>query len=577
MKTLRKINYIFSKRQKFNLLLLFIAIAIGAFWELLGVTAILPFVNIVVDPSSIHTTKYLNWIYCFLNIKSDKEFMIVAAIFLMIIYIIKNIYISFMYNLQYRFTYNNQRRLSNRLLDCYMKQPYLFHLSHNSSELMRNVGSDVTMFFQALLSFLQIATEGCVCVVLAVVLFIMDKTITVGVTVMLIIFGFVFYKGFRRNLEHYADESRYHTAQLTKWLQQAFGGMKEIKIAGKENFFIDNYDLDYEGFATSQQKYMFAQIAPRPVMETLCVCGLLGVVAFKLYIGTASGYFIPTLSVFAIAAFRLLPSFNRITSSMTVIMFNKVAVEAVYCDLKGIEELQTKQNRYRDDIKKLEYKCTIDINNLFFRYPNIEEYVLEDISVTIPKNKSVALIGPSGAGKTTLADIILGVLQPENGSVEVDGVDIFENLDAWHKTVGYIPQAIYLMDDTIRNNIAFGIETDKIDEDKLWKSLGDAQLKQFVMNLDNGIDTVIGERGIRLSGGQRQRIGIARALYGNPDVLVLDEATSALDNDTETAVMEAIDNFAGSKTLIIIAHRLSTIKNCEIVYEVKNGKVLLKK
>ena len=568
-----KISYIFSKEQKRRLVLLFIVILIGTFLELLGVTAILPFINIILSPNEIESMKYLGDIYRLLDMKSPNEFILLTAITLIVIYIVKNVYVAGMYNLQYRFTYNNQRRLSTRILDAYLKQPYSFHLSHNSSELMRNVSSDTTMFFQAVLGTLQLLTEFCVCIVLVVFLFFMDKSITIGVAIFLAVFIVVFYKGFRKQLAHTADQSRYYTAGITKWLQQSFGGMKEIKVLSREQFFLQNYEHDYREFAEAQRKYMFMQIVPRPVMEAMCVSGLLVVVALKLYIGVSGTYFVTTLSVFAVAAFRMLPSFNRITNSLSVIMFNKVAVDAVYKDLKQVEKLQQEIDEQKGEYTTISMQQEILIKNLLFRYPNTDKYVLDHVNLSIPKNKSVAFIGPSGAGKTTLADIVLGVLEPEAGQVLVDGIDIFHNLDAWHHNLGYIPQVIFLTDDTIRNNIAFGIPETEIDDAQIAHVLRESQLEEFVNSLPEGVNTIIGERGVRLSGGQRQRIGIARALYTNPEVLVLDEATSALDNDTETAVMEAIDNLSGNKTLIIIAHRLTTIKNCEIVYEVRDGRV----
>lgn len=308
-------------------------------------------------------------------------------------------------------------------------------------------------------------------------------------------------------------------------------------------------------------------------MEAVCVSALLAVVAFKLMRGTHSAYFVSTLSVFAIAAFRLLPSINRIANYMSVIMFNKPAIDAVYHDLKQIDELNLKKYDIITTQNKLSIKDKISVKNLYFKYPDADTYVLDNVSFDILKNQSTALIGPSGAGKTTLADIILGALQPTAGGVFVDDKNIMEYMQGWHENLGYIPQTIYLMDDSIRNNVAFGIDEEYIDNTKVERALRQAQLWEFVLGLEKGLDTEIGEGGVRLSGGQRQRIGIARALYNDPEVLILDEATSALDSDTENAVMEAIDSLSGNKTLIIIAHRLTTIRNCNVTYEVKGAGV----
>lgn len=578
-KMIYELRYIFSREQKIKLLLLLVVIGIGTMLELLGVTAIMPFIEVVMNPESIQRKWYLNILYSMFDFQSDVSFMLFLAAALIAIYIVKNLYLCIMYNLQYQFTFSNQRKLAYRMLDCYMRQPYSFHLSHNSADLIRNVSNDTNMMFVGILALLQLITETLVCITLIIFLFIQDKTITIGVTVIIGLFLLFFAKGFKRYFSRIGNEDREYNAGITKWLLQSFGGIKETKILDREDFFLNNFDYSYKNYASCERKYRFLQVAPRPIMEAVCVSSLLVVVAFKLLRGTHSVYFISTLSVFAIAAFRLLPSINRVTNYMSVIMFNKPAIDAVYKDLKRIEELENSKVMKNTAEEPLTLKKAIKVEKLSFKYPNAENYVLHNINFEILKNKSTAFIGPSGAGKTTLADIILGALEPTEGSVLVDDVNIQEHMSAWHKNLGYIPQSIYLMDDTIKNNIAFGINREEIDESKIWKALEQAQLKGFIKSLDKGLDTEIGEGGVRLSGGQRQRIGIARALYNDPEVLVLDEATSALDNETESAVMEAIDRLSGTKTLIIIAHRLTTIRNCDIIYEVKNEgirKVVLK-
>lgn len=339
----------------------------------------------------------------------------------------------------------------------------------------------------------------------------------------------------------------------------------------REQFFLDKFWGEYNQWADLEKNYRNLQMLPKPIMETLCITAMMLAIIFKLLSGTEITSFLTTISAFAVAAFRLLPSFNRITGYVSVIIFNYPAFEAAYNDLKKIEEVSgTGYDTLIDKENILSLNDCIHIKNLSYKYPSGEGFVLRNVNVEIPKNKSIALIGPSGAGKTTLADLILGALQPTEGYIYIDETNAFEHLAAWQKNVGYIPQSIYLMDDTIRNNIIYGAE-ETADDERLMRAVEEAQLKEFIASLSDGLDTEIGERGVRLSGGQRQRIGIARALYSNPQVLVLDEATSALDNDTEKAVMEAIDSLAGMKTLIIIAHRLSTVENCDIKYMVKDG------
>lgn len=576
-KMIDELRYIFSGKQQWSILLLLVGIGIGTMMELLGVTAILPFIDVVMNPESIQRKDYLRWVYETFDFQSEIYFMVFLAVALIVVYLTKNLFLCVLYAGQYRFIFNNQRRIACRMLDCYMRQPYAFHLSHNSSDLIRNVSTDTNMMFRGLLAMLQAITEGCVCVVLGIYLFVMDKTITVGVGVILCAFLIFFAKGFKKYLSRIGSEDRKYNAGITKWLMQSFGGIKETKIMDREEFFLGKFDYNYNNYARCEKRYSLLQAMPRPIIEAVCVGALLSVIIFKLLRGTHSNYFVTTLSVFAMAAFRLLPSISRIANYMSIIMFNMPAVDAVYHDLREIEEIEADCINKETASVPLELKKEIQITDLCFSYPDADKAVLENVNFVIKKNQSVAFIGPSGAGKTTLADIILGALKPVSGGVYVDGIDIQQNMAAWHKNIGYIPQTIFLMDDTIRNNIAFGIQEDQIDEDALWKAVEKAQLKDFILSLEKGLDTEIGEGGVRLSGGQRQRIGIARALYNDPEVLVLDEATSALDNDTESAVMEAIDSLSGTKTMIIIAHRLSTIRNCDVVYEVKERQITLTK
>lgn len=566
---LRKINYIFNKNEKIKLVLLLFGILVTTVLELVGVVAIMPFVNVVMDTTVIEKNAYLKWIYDFLELNSINGFIAVLGLVLIIVYIVKNLALILLYYAQYAFTFNAQKKLSSRMLKCYMNQSYTFHLQNNSATLMRNIDNDVTMMFQAVISMLGLLAEVCVCIILGVYLVIKDKSIAIGMVTILGLFIVIFAKPFKNYLVKIGDEDRGYRAGITKWLHQSLGGIKETKILGREKYFCRMFDDNYSNWSDKEKMYRLLQVSPKPIMETVCVVALLSVIILKLLHGTSSAYFITTVSVFAVAAVRLLPSVSRITSNYGVIMFNMPALDAVYSDLKEIEALE-KENKVQTvpNEEQMPFDHQIEVKNVTFFYEGKEESVLEDVSLCIQKNQSVAFIGPSGAGKTTLVDIILGILRPTKGQILVDSFDIAMHQAQWRKKLGYIPQSIYLMDDTIRNNILFGQECQ--DDAQLWKAIEEAQLKEFVMELEDGLDTVIGENGVCLSGGQRQRIGIARALYTNPEVLVLDEATSALDNETEAAVMDAINHLAGSKTLIIIAHRLSTTEQCDVIYEVKD-------
>ncbi|MDE7031014.1 MAG: ABC transporter ATP-binding protein/permease [Lachnospiraceae bacterium] len=569
---LKKINYVLDRRQKINLGILLVIILIGAFVELLGVSAIMPLINVAMQPETMHEKWYFVLISRYTGIAEVNQMIVFLAVVLIGIYILKNIYVTVMYSLQYRFVFNNQQRLSVRMMRSYMQQDYLFHVSKNVAEFQRNITSDVNGFFTVALNALQFLAEFSVSVALVLFLLVQDWVSTVAVASLLFLFMGFFTLFFKKVLVRIGEESRQANVQVTKWLFQAFSGIKEIKVANKERFFIHNYDQNYRDCARVQRQQSVLTFLPKPVMETVCICSLMIAMIIKIVVAKSDiTSFVTTLSVFAVAAFRMLPSFNKITGYISGMMFNKPAIDAVYRDLREIEELMMQKTSAHVDERTVTLDAAVCLERVSFRYPESEHWILRNASLAIYKNTSVALIGASGAGKTTAADLILGILEPQEGAVTIDGTDIRECMSSWHDEIGYIPQSIYLMDDNIRANVAFGVPRSEIDDAAIGQALREAQLDQFVRSLPDGLDTMIGDRGVKLSGGQRQRIGIARALYRNPGVLILDEATSALDNETEREVMEAIDGLRGTRTLIVIAHRLSTIKKCDRIYEVANG------
>lgn len=576
METLKKYNYVLNRKQKIQAVGVFLLILVGTILELVGVSVVLPFVNIITTPDSFMNNRYVLLFCNMFNIKEARVLLFWIAIALIVVYIVKNIYICVMNNVLYAYIYNNQRKLAYEIFDCCLKQPYLFFVSNNSAEMIRTIACDVGMFYGSILAVLQLFTEISVCGLLLIVLIYMDKSITIGIAIMMVIFVFTYMKLIKQRIFDLSERAREDQVKMTSWIQQAFGGIKEIKILGREKFFIDSYDENFGSYSEASRKFVVYSVVPKPLLEALCVSGLMGVIAIKLYRGVDLTYFIPTLAVFAIAAFRILPSVGRIAQYINNISYNSISVDIVYRNKMIVDELEKRGDISASEMEEFEMQQGIFVRNVCFKYPERNEVILNNVSIDIPKNKSVAFIGPSGAGKTTLADVILGVLAPESGHILADDIDVYKNIKAWNKHLGYIPQTIFLTEASIKENIAFGIPKDEIDEERIWEVLEDAQLKEFVLSLEDGLETQVGERGTKISGGQRQRVGIARALYTNPDVLVLDEATSALDTETETAVMEAIDGLSGKKTIIIIAHRLSTIRNCDIVYEVSGGSVTKK-
>ena len=570
-----KFNYIFNRKEKRKLLLLLVIIIIGSFLELLVVAAFMPFISVLMDTNIIYENKILLYFYRITNFGNIEYFLAFLALLICCVYILKNIYLSFMQNMILNFAYNMRMNLATNLLATYIAEPYTFHLTKNIADMQRCLQIDANQFMLLMNATLQLIAEIMVCIALGIYLFDTSHSITIAIAVLLIGCLGLFYLISKKISQKLGRQNQRYNSKLIQWVNQALGGIKEVKVLERESFFINSYKENYKKLIKGAKNNEMLATIPKYIVETVCICGMLLAVVGKMFFGRREIVdFIPQLSVFAVAAFRLLPSVGKINSYINGIMYGLPSLDLIYHDLKEVEN----NNRIiKKDVKKTDkffIKEKICLVNVRYRYPNTDIDVLKKINLEIGKGKTVALIGSSGAGKTTLADIILGLLQPTEGRIMVDECDIFDNISLWHKSIGYIPQNIYLSDDTIRNNIAFGVEENEINDSAVEGALRKAQLYDFVQNLAEGINTFVGDRGVRLSGGQRQRIGIARALYHEPDILILDEATSALDNETEQAVMGAIEKLQGVKTMIIIAHRLTTIKKADEIYEVVNGELV---
>lgn len=566
-----KIIKILEPKQRIKLVVVLFMILINSGLELLGVSAVLPLIKAVTEPDTMDDSRLFTIAKSIIPIKENGEFIAVFAIALALVYIIKNLYIIWMNSVFYHFTTYSQKDLAVKLTQQYLYQDYSFHVEHNLAELQRNVENDVSGLFTTILNILELLAEVMVCICLVVFLAFTDISTTIvvaGLMSVLMLFLLVLMK---KRLKWLGMMNRTTYEERVQWFIQSFSGIKEIKAASKEEYFIKGYRDSYTEYAGIFYKRNVLTNLSKPCVEMVCISGILIYMAIRLFSGENTSLFIPVLSVFAVAAFRMMPSFNRVGGYLSNIMFNKASVDAVLKDLQDMEKLKKKKEK-KSGID-MSFNKEISVKDLCFKYPSRPDVtVLDGISFDIPAKKSVALVGSSGSGKTTLADIILGIYDPVSGSISADGKDIHKNVDAWHDIIAYIPQNIYLMDGTLRKNIAFGIPEDEIDDERIWEALKEAQLDEFVRQQPDGLNCYIGDRGVRLSGGQRQRIGIARALYTRPQLLVLDEATSALDGETESAVMDAIYQLNGSITMIIIAHRITTIKNCDIIYRIENGK-----
>ena len=458
-----------------------------------------------------------------------------------------------------------------------MKRPYTFFVNTNSSIIMRSIGGDVTGTNLILDSFFKLVVEALSCMLISIYIFVADTVMALGVLGVAAICFIMITLAFKKRTSSLGHEQFEACALQSRYSYQAIMGIKEIMVSKRNEHFVGKYENASEQVRKVGISYDTIKACPEKIIETVCVAGIIGMVCVRLKMGVDPATFVPQLGAFAIASFRILPSISRLSGYINTLVFYRPTLEATYANM--VEARENESVSYSDgDLngRELTFNKAIEIKNITWKYPNAINNVLDELSLTIQKGESIGLIGGSGAGKTTLADVLLGLLHPQKGAIYMDGMDVLAMSDAWSRIVGYVPQTVFLIDDSVKNNIAFGIDPEKIDEHKVWNALEQAQLKEFIESLPEGLNSQVGERGVKFSGGQRQRIAIARALYSDPEVLILDEATAALDNETENSVMEAIDILQGHKTLIIVAHRLTTIRNCDKVYEIVNGKANLK-
>lgn len=574
-----QLNYLLDSKQRKESIQVFLCMILESGLELLGVSAIYPFLQMMLAPAEMRDKWYVKWIYLIDSDISTRMVLLFIGLVIILIYLFKNAFMVICAYVRVSFATRFQRDLSVKMLSSYLKHPYQYFLDTNSGEIMRGIHSDVLGAYQVLQNMFSVIAESLTVIVLGMFLLASDVFMTVGAMTLAGLCLLVIVLGFKNKMKLAGQRARAAAGLKYKYGYQAVNGIKEIMVLDRKDNFIEQYNTA----ADLEQKALVINgvigACPDRILEGVCIGGIIGIVCVRIVSGVDLNSFIPVLGMFAMAAFKILPSISKVSTRINEIVYSQGYLQGAYQNLKDANEYERELQQYVqseiiDDIKAVEdirFSDKIEIDNVVWKYANTRENVLENTQLTIKKGESIAFIGASGAGKTTLADIIMGLLKPQAGTIFMDGIDIFTMPHQWAKIIGYVPQSVFLIDDTVRNNVAFGLKENEISDDKVWEALRQAQLKEFVESLPYRLDTIVGERGVKFSGGQRQRIAIARALYENPDILVLDEATSALDNETETAVMESIDALQKSKTLIIVAHRLTTIKNCDVIYEIKGG------
>ena len=570
MNIINKLSFLLDRKQKIGLVFIFILMFVGMVFESLGVALILPLLAAVIKPDAINTYPIVSEVSSFIGITSQKQLIIGSLVAITALYFVKAAVLLYSGWIQGKFTAGLKVKISQKLFTTYMRQPYVFHLQRNSAQLIRNVTDEVFYLILSIAAFLSLISEFLIIVGIGGMLFIVEPLGLISIIVTVTLFGSLFYLLTRGRTLELGEQRQFHEFQVLKHLQQGIGGFKDATLLGREENFIKQYVNHSSASARVGVIYGVLMALPRHMFELLAVTVLsifIFVLLFVLH--KDADVIIPSLGVFVMAAFKIMPSANKIIGSVQSLRYGLPVINRIYDEmLLSIQESSPNE----DTQKKL--TNNIHIKDVDFQYSESSDSAIHAVNININDGSVVGFIGPSGAGKSTLINVILGLLKPDKGQVLVNGMDIQNNIRSWQNIIGYVPQSIYLTDDTLKNNVAFGIPEGEIDIQLVNDAISKSQLKEFVEDLPQGIETMVGENGVRLSGGQRQRIGIARALYHHPSVLVLDEATSALDSITESEVMETIESLHGNKTIIIIAHRISTLKNCDCIYKLKNGTII---
>lgn len=569
LSTLKKIDLIITKRQRKGLMLLSILLTLGMALEILGLASLMPALSIITDPGLVFENNIFNDLYLFVNATSYNKFVVLVLSLVTLMYFLKTIFLVFLSYKQNSFLTNLTANISIKLFNRYILAPFSFHIDSSSSKLLKNIQVELNFFSTYCTALLTLIVEFFLSIS---VIFFMIYIEPFGAIFIGVIFGclsFLFFQFTKTNIMRLGEQREVLDKNISEISFNSFGAIKEIKVFRKENFFLDKFNKMNYSKAIVNSKYLTLNQIPRFFLEFVAVFGLVTLIIFMIYFKNDVSTLFASIAVFVAGTFRLIPSLNRIVASLQTLKFYQSSIDVIYTEIKNKTVNVTNEKSLN-----LLFENEIEFKNVKFSFD--ERLIFDNLNLTIHKGQSIGLIGESGIGKSTLINLLIGLLKPEEGRVIVDGENIKNNSSSWLEKIGYIPQNIYLTDGSIKDNIAFGLHEDEVDIIRLDKAMKGAEIYDFVYSLSDNYNAMIGENGVKLSGGQRQRIGIARALYKNPEILILDEATASLDKKTELNVMNSIINLKGSITLLIIAHNLNTLSSCDFIYSIKDGKLIKK-
>lgn len=565
---LKKINLLITRRQRIGLLILTFLLFVGMILEIFGLGVLIPLISSLIDPEFTLKNTSFEFLTDIIPNVAYQSNVIFFLLMIVIVYLLKSIYLVFLTYKQDRYLNNLSAFISNNLFYSYMNQTYVFHLDNNVSSLSKNIQLEITYFYLYLKSLILIFIEVALMVSVLSFLIYLEPigALSIGLFYGLLSVGFFqFTKG---KLKKWGILRERVDNQLSKIVLEGIGGIKDLKILGRENYFLNQFNVkNFNRAKLNSNQETFSQI-PRFYLELVSIIGLVCFIAILLLQGKDSKSLITVLGIFVAATFRLVPSINRVLGAVQSMKFYTPSVKLVYSELKNF----VKHDQKLSTEKNIKFQKKIEFKNVTFSHKE-KKNILRKINIQIPKNKIVGIIGESGSGKSTLMDLIMGLQIPNEGEILIDNKSDIQISQNWRNNIGYVSQSIYLVDSSIKSNIAFGIPEELIDLKRIKEIVKKVRLEKLILELEEGLDTNVGERGVQLSGGQRQRIGIARALYHNPDILIFDEATSALDTETEKEVMSSIYDLRKGKTIIIIAHRLSTLDKVDIIYKISNNKI----